>query len=588
MKKNIKEQTKAPVDPGMTNVINAPKGELDILQTNGFLRNKGVLSNLALYPDGSPKVVKVGNRKYYAAKKYERTGKPTVYYTYDGRILFKVSDGVYRYALNDKNQPALIQGFADTGLELPFTNVLTQFGINPNDPQTDVYAHLKEVTTKLQDYINKGAVSTLFRLWNDMLTYYYPNDYAKKQLKPRTQKDASGNDMVDATGTPVSLSFTPTVDRKKLDTEYDKLTDVQRFGNLTFEGKEFPIYMPKGVAQDTTFKKREGKTPEECRAKLLQYLGTAMDWQMNGGSLNPTLQQYKVDIGECNTAGRYDNFSGVTKDELNKFVDFSDERSPFGFFRMGTTLSWDQIAKILAGKSTRVLKSPNPYIIGDSILESTEDKLKSLIKENLITLSEEKKNKLLGESNIINTRFQIIKESKITDDNKLFNDVISEMFYMNSQGFDKGLINEGFWDVLKGLFPSTDIIAEWFKEKMTTWLIEAIAPGQENSWIANILITSIGNLNIGDIPKLTNCDFTTKLLSKSISEAVIRKFAKSQGISGVIPDLIRNTMVDHLDNTEFAQKLESGLSHIICPLLGGVAQKMSTVADTMKDKAIAA
>jgi hypothetical protein len=573
MKKNIKEQSKAPVDPGMTNVINAPKGELDILQTNGFLRNKGVLSNLALYPDGSPKVVRVKNRKYYAAKKYDRPGKESLYLTYDGRILVKISDGVYKYKLDpNTNQPYLIDGIADTGLQLQYTNVLTQFGLNPDDPETDVYAYLKEVTKKLQEYIDKGAVSNLFQIWNDMLTYYYPNTYKTEQLKVKKGSD----------------TFRPTVDSKKLNTEYDKLTDIERFGNLSFQGKDFPIYMPKGVAQDTTFKKREGKTAEECRAKVLQYLGTAMDWQMNGGSINPTLQQYKVDIGQCNTAGAYDDFSGVTKDELNKFVDFSDERSPFGFFKMGTTLSWDQVAKILAGRAKRVLKSPNPYIIGDSILESTEDKLKSLIKENLITLSEEKKNKLLGESNIINTRFQIIKESKITDDNKLFNDVISEMFYMNSQGFDKGLINEGFWDVLKGLFPSTDIVAEWFKEKMTTWLIEAIAPGKENSWIANILITSIGNLNIGDIPKLTNCDFTTKLLSKSISEAVIRKFAKSQGISGVIPDLIRNTMVDHLDNTEFAQKLESGLSHIICPLLGGVAQKMSTVADTMKDKAIAA
>ena len=47
-------------------------------------------------------------------------------------------------------------------------------------------------------------------------------------------------------------------------------------------------------------------------------------------------------------------------------------------------------------------------------------------------------------------------------------------------------------------------------------------------------------------------------------------------------------MVEHLDSSEFAQKLESGLSHIICPLLGGVTQKMSKVADTMKTKAITA
>jgi len=578
MRKNIKEQSvssKAIVDPGMKNVVNAPKGELDILQNNGILRTKGVLSNLALYPDGNPRAIQVGNRKYYAAKIYERPGKDTLYLTYDGRILVKISDGVYKYKLDAQNKPYLIDGIADTGLQLQFSNVLTQFGLNPDDPQTDVYFYLNEVTKKLQEYINKGAVSNLFRIWNDMLTYYFPSDYRTNPLHQLQPKDAN---------TP----FTPTIDRKKLDTEYDRLTDIQRFGNLSFKGQDFPIYMPKGVAPDVTFNKTKVNA-ETCKTYLLQYLGTAMDWQMNGGSINPTIQQYKPYIVRCKNAGAYDEASGftnITQTELSDFVDFSAKNSPFGFFRQGKELSWNNIKNILAGKSN-VLQRPNPYIIGQQIAESKKDELKSLIKENLITLSEEKKTKLLGESKIINVRFEIIKESSTENKDKLFNDIISEMVYLNNQGFDKELINEGFWEILGGLFPSTNTIGETFKEYLTKWLIEAIAPGQENGWIGNIIITSVGNLKIGDITKLTNCEFTTKLLSKSISEAVVRKFAESKGISGVLADLIRNSMIEQLDSTEFAQKLESGLAHVICPLLGGVSQKMSTVANKMKDKAIA-
>jgi hypothetical protein len=576
MKKNIKEQSvpsKATVDPGMKNVVNAPKGELDILQKNGILRGKGVLSNLALYPDGNPRAIQVGNRKYYAAKIYERPGKDTLYLTYDGRILVKISDGVYKYKLDPKtNQPYLIDGIADTGLQLQFTNVLTQFGINPDDPQTDVYFYLNGVTQKLQKFITQGAVSNMFRLWNDMLTYYFPSDYRTNPLHQLQPKD-------------VNTPFTPPIDKYELDNGYEKLTDVSRYG-LSYQGKEFPIYLPKGASKDTTFKKREKLTDDECRTKLLQYLGTAMDWQMRGGSTNTTLQQFKGDIIGCSTSGGYDNFRGATKEDLKNYVDFSDKNSPFGFLRQGRTLSWKNIQNILAGKSD-VLKGGNPYIIGNQIYESKEDNLKSLIKENLITLSEEKKKNLLGESKIINTRFGIISESNTKDNEKLFNDVISEMFYLNNQGFDKELINEGFWEILKGLFPSTDVIAQWFKEYMAKWLIKAIAPGQEDGWIGNIIITTVGNLKVGDITKLTNCEFTTKLLSKSISEGVIRKFAESKGVSGALADLIRNSMVEHLDSTEFVQKLESGLAHVICPLLGGVAQKMSTVANTMKDKAIA-
>jgi hypothetical protein len=578
MKKNIKEQStqtvpsKTTVDPGMKNIVNAPKGELDILQNNGILRGKGVLSNLALYPDGNPRAVKVGNRKYYAAKRYERPGKDTLYLTYDGRILVKISDAVYKYKLDANNKPYLIDGIPDTGLQLQFSNVLTQFGLNPDDPQTDVYFYLNEVTKKLQEYIDKGAVSTVFQIWNDMLTYYFPSDYSKHQLKPKAGE----------------TTLRPTIDNSKLQTSYDKLTDIQRFGNLSFQGKDFPIYMPKGTTPDTTFNKTK-VSAADCKTQLLQYLGTAMDWQMNGGSINPTIQQYKPYIVRCKNAGAYDEASGftnVTQTELSDYVDFSADNSPFGFFRQGKTLSWDNIKNILSGNS-KVLKRPNPYIIGQQIAESVDTKLKSLIKENLITLSEQKKTNLLSETTIINTRFQIIAESKVDDKDKLFNEVISEMIYLNSQGFDKTLINEGFWDVLGGLFPSGNVIGGWFKEKMASWLIEAIAPGQENSWIGNIIITTIGNLKVGDITKLTNCDFTTKLLAKSISEGVIRKFAESKGVSGVLADLIRNSMVDHLDSSDFAQKLETGLSHMICPLLGGVSQKMATVATEMKNKAIA-
>ena len=578
MKKNIKEQStqtvpsKTTVDPGMKNIVNAPKGELDILQNNGILRGKGVLSNLALYPDGNPRAVKVGNRKYYAAKRYERPGKDTLYLTYDGRILVKISDAVYKYKLDANNKPYLIDGIPDTGLQLQFSNVLTQFGLNPDDPQTDVYFYLNEVTKKLQEYIDKGAVSTVFQIWNDMLTYYFPSDYSKHQLKPKAGE----------------TTLRPTIDNSKLQTSYDKLTDIQRFGNLSFQGKDFPIYMPKGTTPDTTFNKTK-VSAADCKTQLLQYLGTAMDWQMNGGSINPTIQQYKPYIVRCKNAGAYDEASGftnVTQTELSDFVDFSADNSPFGFFRQGKELSWNNIKNILSGNSN-VLKRPNPYIIGQQIAESVDTKLKSLIKENLITLSEQKKTNLLSETTIINTRFQIIVESKVDDKDKLFNEVISEMIYLNSQGFDKTLINEGFWDVLGGLFPSGNVIGGWFKEKMASWLIEAIAPGQENSWIGNIIITTIGNLKVGDITKLTNCDFTTKLLAKSISEGVIRKFAESKGVSGVLADLIRNSMVDHLDSSDFAQKLETGLSHMICPLLGGVSQKMATVATEMKNKAIA-
>jgi hypothetical protein len=224
-------------------------------------------------------------------------------------------------------------------------------------------------------------------------------------------------------------------------------------------------------------------------------------------------------------------------------------------------------------------------------MTESNSKLKNLIRESLITAKETKRKTLLGESKIVTSRFAIISEGRKLktkkDLNKFFSEVISEMTYMNTQGFNKEIISEGFWDMLKGIFGHTpDGVLEYFKEYVGKWLVDNLTPIDPEGWIGSIIITAIGNLPVGDIPKLTDCNYLTKLVAKSVGEGALRKISHEKGIEGPFYDILRNTLVDSLEESSFVQKLEEGLGNVLCPLIGGLSTKMDSAASALKQKAL--
>lgn len=242
----------------------------------------------------------------------------------------------------------------------------------------------------------------------------------------------------------------------------------------------------------------------------------------------------------------------------------------------------------------------NNWSIGDNETSETTtntqkenlNNLKSLVRESLIETKKTKERNVLSEGKIVKARLSIISENVSLktkkQKDKFFDELLSEMTYLNSQGFDKKIINEGFWDTLKGLFGhAPDGIMEYFKEYIAKWLVEHLTPMDSNGWLGSIVITAIGNLPIGDIPKLTDCNFLTKLISKSVAEGTVRKLTHEKGLEGPFYDILRNSIVDMLDETSLGSKIEEALGSFICPLLGGVKNKMNVATDTLKQKALA-
>lgn len=229
---------------------------------------------------------------------------------------------------------------------------------------------------------------------------------------------------------------------------------------------------------------------------------------------------------------------------------------------------------------------------GGGLQESFKDReLKNLIHESLLDIKRTKKKIDLGENKIIKNRFNILSENRVvktkSQRQKLFQELFVETAYLNSQGYDTYLINETFLDTLKGLFgTAADSTLEYFKEQIAKWLIEKITPMDPNGWMANIIITAVGNVPIGEITRLTECNYLSDVLTKSIVEGAVRKYQNEAGMEGAFYSILRNGIIEMLEDTKFGQTVETAIGKLVCPLLGGVADKMKGMGDSMKKGAL--
>jgi hypothetical protein len=222
--------------------------------------------------------------------------------------------------------------------------------------------------------------------------------------------------------------------------------------------------------------------------------------------------------------------------------------------------------------------------------ESVDMDMKKIIKENLIKTSEKKQNKLLSENTIIVNRYKLLTENinpkSKKDVKKFFDLVITETAYLHSQDFDQELIKEGFFDMLSGLFGNASSgIFQYFKEHIARWLVTKFG-FDPDSWLGNIVIVAVGNLPFSELHNLTNCNFVSKMLAKDIAEASINKIKNDQGLTGPGYDILRNAMVEMVEDSSFGQKIENKISEFICPKLQGLSGKLGDVTQKIKTNAL--
>lgn len=191
--------------------------------------------------------------------------------------------------------------------------------------------------------------------------------------------------------------------------------------------------------------------------------------------------------------------------------------------------------------------------------ESIDDYLKRALRKKLTVLSESKKKSVIS-----NKEYGYYIKT------------IDEAF--KTSGFGNNLINES--DILsKALGIGGEGIIGYFKEKLANSIINKFVPGGADTWLGGMIATTIGNIKIGDYVNgnIFKCDFLIPLLAKSIGENAVKQFANNKGLTGGFYDVLRNSLVELVDDVPFIHKIEEGLGSVLCPVLGKLSLSLSSI-----------
>lgn len=221
-----------------------------------------------------------------------------------------------------------------------------------------------------------------------------------------------------------------------------------------------------------------------------------------------------------------------------------------------------------------------------TLAESKKDEIKSVIHENLIHLSQNKK-KIILEQDIVKHRIGFVLESydKHKNVDKLIGDLIYEYNYLHDQGFEDNLLFEQDGSLLGwGLGRAGGGIMDTVLERFIQGILQGMGV-DPNGWFATILSVAFGNLEYTDLPKLFrfDCGYITGLISKTTLEVIIKKFVKFGDKGDVISDILRNT-VDSMFRNSFESQFQELLKNKLCPILAKFTTNATQVNKELETK----
>lgn len=220
----------------------------------------------------------------------------------------------------------------------------------------------------------------------------------------------------------------------------------------------------------------------------------------------------------------------------------------------------DEIARLKRDSSPfGLLSKVNASQNQAAVNESTDDYLKSVLRTKLLMLSESKKKSVIS-----------------SKEYKDYIKTIDEAF--NTSGLGNNRINES--NILSSVLGiGGEGIIGYFKEKLADSIINKFVPGGSETWLGGMISTTIGNIKVGDYlnGNIFKCEFLVPQLAKSIGENAVRQFADNKGLTGGFYDVLRNSLVELVDDVPFIHKIEEGIGKVLCPSLGKLGLSLSNV-----------
>ena len=214
-----------------------------------------------------------------------------------------------------------------------------------------------------------------------------------------------------------------------------------------------------------------------------------------------------------------------------------------------------------------------------------ESNLVNKIKRSIIE-TKEKKEKLLIEQKLVESRIMMIVESESNAKNfhrlseekqqKMMYSLLEEIRYLDEQG----MVNENLMDFLGKIFGNSfGSAVETIVEPLVNSILDSIGLG---GYFKDFLVSSLTTNPLELSRALKSCNDLTKLVASSLSEAVFMMIQKDNGLSGSGHTFLKNALGGAVQDTKFSSTLEKQLSTVVCDLFGKMTNKASDVYDKLK------
>jgi len=441
-----------------------------------------------------------------------------------------------------------------------------KFGVEGNLEESELIDSLNAITIELNKLISRGAVSKDFVQWDKIIKKY------STKYKNLTQ-------ITIPSGKSISLP-----DAKTLSSYYYKVEDIK--DNFpTWNNVE--VYLPKGQSTLPSSSVDRGENEDDCKKYLIVYLKNAI---LNASNVEPkpisNLQDYKSQVYKCGKLGLYKNLK-LTRQEV--LGNLGIEASPFGR-KYGEEMDWSEIKRFLKGEydskpyNGQTLKLPNSYSVN-----LDESKLKGKIKSSLNEMVLDKKKNVIQE-NVIKGRTELLFENVEFKSRKERREfvvkLVKEALQLESQGFDKKIVNENFWGVLKSFFgeEGSESVFTSFKTRMGEWLTSHMSPKKSDGWIGDCIRKTIKDIPMRDVEKITDCDFLTREITKSVIEKLDEKMDNDELKDNGLYDIVRTGMKDNVKSEKFKDHIEQKISEMICPILNDMSNRFDSNFENMKKR----
>jgi hypothetical protein len=146
--------------------------------------------------------------------------------------------------------------------------------------------------------------------------------------------------------------------------------------------------------------------------------------------------------------------------------------------------------------------------------------------------------------------------------------LMSEIDRLVDQGFDREVVEEGFFDFMSGM--GGKVATQTIKGQIIKYILDKTGIIDSNGFMGLALRNTFANLEFKDYGRLGDCSFITPLLTKSILETFIDQMRISAGMDSILFTALKETLTEAGSNTEAFKSLEGYVNSFICPIVSQI------------------